>query len=136
MPGLSQGDFPPCSVALPHPHPSLSSGDPLLPYSSGSQALHSSLRSTGALERQILLSTQTAGSLRGIPQRNAGMSRAKIFKRRIGSVLADLHIKLKHYLSARGHPLTNLKYMFQFRGALRYFKEIAIKKAQLFSFGF
>lgn len=136
MPGLSQGDFPPCFVALPHLHPSLNSGDPLLPYGSGSQAPHSSLRSRGALERKILLSTQTADSLQGIPHRNVGMSRTKIFKKRIGSVLADLHIKLKHYLSARGHPLTNFKYMFQFRGALKYFKEIAIKKAQLFSFGF
>lgn len=41
----------------------------------------------------------------------------------------NFRIKLKHYISARGHPLTNFKYMFQFRGALQYFKEdIAIKK--------
>lgn len=57
------------------------------------------------------------------------MSRSEIFKKRIGSILTDFHVKLKQYCSARGCPLTNFKWMFQFRGALQYFKvETDIKK--------
>lgn len=93
---------------------------------SGSQALHSLLQSQDVLERKILLSTQ---SLQGIPQRNVAMFRSQISKKRIGSILPDFHIKLKHYISARGHPLKNVKYMFQFRDALQYLQEeTAIKK--------
>lgn len=66
MLGASQG-FPPCFVPLPHPHPSYNLGGELFSYSSGSLALHSSLQPKDALERKILLSTQTADSLHRIP---------------------------------------------------------------------
>jgi len=94
----------------------------------------SNKQSRDILERKILLSTQSADSLQGIPQGNVAMSRSRNFRKRIGSILADFHIKLKHYISARGHPLTNFKYMFQFRGALQYFKEeTAVNMAQNYS---